>query len=219
VSTLVQLTRHVARLRECRDCSEMIGPVVTGLPVISPVLLIGQAPGVREGPAGKPFAWTAGKTMFGWFASLGLTEDEFRERVYMAAVCRCFPGKAKGGGDRVPAADEIARCSRHLTREVELLRPRLVIPVGKLAIAQVLPDANQLVDVVGAPRRGELAGVAFDVIALPHPSGASTWHRMEPGKTLLSRALAAIGGHEAWKSLLAKSAHAAPSSRAAQVQS
>jgi uracil-DNA glycosylase len=196
----------------------MIGPVVTGLPVVSPVLLIGQAPGVREGPAGKPFAWTAGKTMFGWFASLGLTEDQFRERVYMAAVCRCFPGKAKGGGDRVPSADEIARCSRHLAREVELLRPRLVIPVGKLAIAQVAPDANQLVDVVGAARRGELAGVAFDVIALPHPSGASTWHRMEPGKTLLARALTEIGRHEAWQSLLADGAHATPSSRTAQVQ-
>jgi len=218
VPTLVQLKRHVARLRECRDCSEMIGPVVTGLPVISPVLLIGQAPGVREGPAGKPFAWTAGKTMFGWFASLGLTEEQFRDRVYMAAVCRCFPGKAKGGGDRVPSADEIARCSRHLAREVELLRPRLVIPVGKLAIAQVVPDANQLVDVVGAPRRGELAGVAFDVIALPHPSGASTWHRMEPGKTLLARALSEIGRHEAWRSLLAPDARDKPSSRAAQVQ-
>ena len=136
----------------------------------------------------------------------------------MAAVCRCFPGKAKGGGDRVPAPDEIARCSRHLAREVELLRPRLVIPVGKLAIAQVAPGANQLVDVVGAPRRGELAGVAFDVIALPHPSGASTWHRMEPGKALLARALSEIGRHEAWRSLLAPDARDEPSSRAAQVQ-
>ena len=181
----------------------MIGPVVTGVPVESPVLLIGQAPGVREGPAGKPFAWTAGKTMFGWFAGLGLAEDAFRERVYMAAVCRCFPGKAtKGGGDRVPSAEEVARCSRHLAREVELLRPRLVIPVGKLAIAQLFPDVAQLTEVIGKPRRGELAGVAFDVIALPHPSGASTWHRMEPGKTLLAQALGHIAKHEAWRSLL-----------------
>ena len=203
VSVLVQLKRHVARLRECRDCSEMIGPVVTGIPVESPVLLIGQAPGVREGPAGKPFAWTAGKTMFGWFAGLGLAEEAFRERVYMAAVCRCFPGKAtRGGGDRVPSTDEVARCSRHLAREVELLRPRLVIPVGKLAIAQLFPDAALLTEVVGKPRRGELAGVAFDVIALPHPSGASTWHRMEPGKTLLAQALGLIARHEAWRSLL-----------------
>lgn len=204
VSALVQLKRHVTQLRGCTDCSEMIGPVVTGLPIVSPVMLIGQAPGVHEGPAGKPFAWTAGKTMFGWFASLGLPEDQFRRRVYMAAVCRCFPGKAaKGGGDRVPSEDEIARCSRHLTRELQILQPRLVIPVGKLAIAQVAPAADQLVDIVGTRQRATLAGVELDIIALPHPSGASTWHRMEPGKTLLARALAEIGRHEAWQELLA----------------
>ncbi|HEX7838046.1 MAG TPA: uracil-DNA glycosylase family protein [Kofleriaceae bacterium] len=210
MSVLIQLKRHVTQLRGCRDCSEMIGPVVTGEPVVSPVMLIGQAPGVREGPAGKPFAWTAGKTMFGWFASLGmglgLSEEAFRQRVYMAAVCRCFPGKATGkakaGGDRVPSADEVARCGRHLDRELALLRPRLVIPVGKLAIAQFVRDADQLAGIVGQRRRAERAGAEFDLIALPHPSGASTWHRMEPGKTLLSRALAEIARHEAWRALL-----------------
>jgi uracil-DNA glycosylase len=202
VSTLVQLRRHVARLRACDACPDMVGPVVSGPAVVSPVMLIGQAPGTHEGPAGKPFAWTAGKTMFGWFASLGLTEDEFRARVYMAAVCRCFPGKAAGGGgDRVPAPAEIERCSRHLHAELRLLRPRLVIPVGKLAIAQLWPDIDKLAEVIGEPRRAELAGSAFDVIALPHPSGASTWHRTEPGKTLLARALARIGAHEAWRAL------------------
>jgi len=180
----------------------MIRPVVTGNPVLSPVMLIGQAPGVKEGPAGKPFAWTAGKTMFGWFAQLGLPEDEFRNRVYMAAVCRCFPGKADGGGDRVPDADEIARCSRHLVAEVRILRPRLVIPVGKLAIAQLVPEADKLAEIVGTVRRAELAGIELDMVALPHPSGASTWHRTEPGKTLLARALAQIAQHEAWRSIL-----------------
>lgn len=182
----------------------MIRPAVTGQPVMSPVMLIGQAPGVKEGPAGKPFAWTAGKTLFGWFAQLGafgIGEDAFRERVYMAAVCRCFPGKAPGGGDRVPSADEIARCSRHLLAELHLLKPRLVIPVGKLAIAQVVPETDKLVDIVGAQRRAQLGGVAFDMIALPHPSGASTWHRTEPGKTLLARALDQIAAHPAWRSL------------------
>jgi uracil-DNA glycosylase len=200
--TLVQLRRHVARLHTCNDCPDMIGPVVTGQPVMSPVMLIGQAPGVREGPAGKPFAWTAGKTMFGWFSQLGLDEEQFRTRVYMAAVCRCFPGKAAGGGDRVPAAGEIERCSRHLHAEIEILRPQLVIPVGKLAIAQLFPETDKLTEIIGTTRRGELAGRSFDVIALPHPSGASTWHRMEPGKSLLARALATIGQHEAWRSLL-----------------
>lgn len=189
----------------------MIGPVVTGNPVVSPVMLIGQAPGVREGPAGKPFAWTAGKTMFGWFAALGVPEEAFRERVYMAAVCRCFPGKAaKGGGDRVPSSDEVMRCSRHLAREVQLLRPQLVIPVGKLAIAQIAPEVDQLVEIIGSRRRGELAGVGFDVIALPHPSGASTWHRMEPGKTLLGRALDEIERHPAWRAVRAGIASSEP---------
>lgn len=180
----------------------MIGPVVTGTPVVSPVMLIGQAPGVKEGPAGKPFAWTAGKTMFQWFDSIGMPEEQFRSRVYMAAVCRCFPGKAPAGGDRVPSEDEIARCSRHLTAEAKLLQPKLVIPVGKLAILQLVPDTDKLVDIVGALRRVKVGGVAVDMIALPHPSGASTWHRTEPGKSLLVQGLAQIAAHAAWRSIL-----------------
>jgi uracil-DNA glycosylase len=180
----------------------MIRPVVTGNAVMSPVMLIGQAPGVREGPAGKPFAWTAGKTMFGWFEHLGMSEEAIRTRVYMAAVCRCFPGKAEGGGDRVPSDDEVERCSRHLAAEVRILRPRLVIPVGKLAIEQLVPDLEKLTEIVGLQRRAEIRGIPFDMIALPHPSGASTWHRTEPGKTLLVRALSLIAQHEAWQSLL-----------------
>lgn len=180
----------------------MIGPVVTGNAVMSPVMLIGQAPGVREGPAGRPFAWTAGKTLFQWFAGLGLDEATFRERVYMAAVCRCFPGKATGGGDRVPSPDEVKQCSRHLQAEVQILRPRLVIPVGKLAIMQLAPDIEKLTEIVGSKQRAALGGIAFDVIALPHPSGASTWHRTEPGKTLLAGALGMIAQHEAFQSVL-----------------
>jgi uracil-DNA glycosylase len=195
---LAALSAHVTQLLACRACPQMIGPVVSGRPVLSPVMLIGQAPGAHEGPAGKPFAWTAGKTMFRWFGELGVDEAAFRERVYMAAVCRCFPGKGTKGGDRVPAPDEIARCGAHLAAEVRLVEPRLVIPVGKLAIAQVLPDAAQLVDVVGRVTRARFHGRELDVAPLPHPSGASTWHRTEPGKTLLAAALAAIGGHPAW---------------------
>jgi uracil-DNA glycosylase len=178
-------------------------PVVAGEPVLSPVLLIGQAPGPHEGALGRPFAWTAGKTMFGWFDGIGLPEDKFRKRVYMAAVCRCFPGKASGGGDRVPSTEEIANCSKHLVREVSLLKPRLVIPVGKLAIAQLVPEVKQLTEIVGVIRRSTYDGWPFDLIALPHPSGASTWHRTEPGKTLLVRALSLIAQHEAWQSLYA----------------
>ncbi len=204
--SLVQLRRHVTQLRACTACPEMIGPVVTGEPVLSPVMLVGQAPGTHEGPAGKPFAWTAGKTMFGWFESIGLPETAFRRHIYMAAVCRCFPGKAASGGDRVPSPTEVERCSVHFRAEVKLLEPELIIPVGKLAIAQLVPDTDKLVDIVGQARRTTIAGVATDVIALPHPSGASTWHRTEPGKSLLARALQAIGKHPAWRRVVANAA-------------
>ena len=76
--------------------------------------------------------------MFRWFLSIGLDEEAFRDRVYMAAVCRCFPGKNPKGGDRVPSKAEIASCARWLAAETALLEPSLILPVGKLAIAQLM---------------------------------------------------------------------------------
>ncbi len=179
-----------AELDACRACPKMIGPVVHGPPVLSPVFLLGQAPGPREGSFGRPFAWTAGRTLFRWFEeSLGIDEQTFRARVYMAAVARCFPGKAKGGGDRRPDGEEIAECKTWLAREVAILRPELVLAVGTLAIEQVLGEKAPLAEVVGTTRRAHWQGHDVDVIALPHPSGASTWHKMEPGKSLLRKAL------------------------------
>ena len=103
------------------------------------VYLVGQAPGDKEGPAGKPFAWTAGKTLFRWFhQALNVDEQTVRQHVYFAAVARCFPGKAPRGGDRKPDEVEVEQCSRWMKREVALLKPTLVLPVGAMAIEQVL---------------------------------------------------------------------------------
>jgi uracil-DNA glycosylase len=176
-------------------------PVVSGGPVVSRVLLVGQAPGDKEPKLGRPFAWTAGRTLFKWFHEFaGLDESGFRAAIYMAAVCRCFPGKKDGGGDRVPANEEIANCSGWLEAELTILEPALVIPVGKLAIAQFLPP-GRLDEMIGRVFRSEKAGKTFDVVPLPHPSGASPWHRMEPGRTLLKTAMARIASHPAFREL------------------
>jgi uracil-DNA glycosylase len=170
-------------------------PSVVGRPTISRVLLVGQAPGDKEPKLGRPFAWTAGKTLFKWFhEALGWSEDEVRNRIYFAAVCRCFPGKKLSGGDRVPDGREIDNCSRWLSAEIALLRPDLVLPVGKLAIGQFLPVAP-LNELIGRSFPISYRGHSMDCIPLPHPSGASPWHRMEPGKTLLRRALAMVAVH------------------------
>jgi uracil-DNA glycosylase len=195
---LIRAHQHV--LQQCRLCPEMIPPVITGQAVKSEILLIGQAPGDREGVLGRPFAWTAGKTLFKWFESIGVEESAFRRQVYISAVCRCFPGKNPKGGDRVPDKKEIAICSQWLQREIQLLQPRLIIPVGKLAISQYLP-VTKLVDVIGQKFQQRVDGVELDIIPLPHPSGASTWHRMTPGKVLLEQALDLLAEHGSWQKL------------------
>ena len=197
-----RLTNHVARLRNCRRCPLMHPPPISGGPVVSEIILVGQAPGVREPIAGKPFAWTAGKTLFRWFKeAAGITEEELRAKIYFAAVCRCFPGKAPGGTDRVPNPQEIANCSSWLNHEIEILQPRLIIPVGKLAIAQFLSIAK-LDEAIGRSFRVRRAGRLFDLVPLPHPSGASPWHKLAPGRDLLQQALQLITSHSAFKSII-----------------
>jgi uracil-DNA glycosylase len=200
--TALRLQRHVAELLGCDRCAAMHKPVVSGGPVVSSVMLVGQAPGDREPLLKRPFAWTAGKTLFRWFEqSTGISEPNFRSSIYMAAVCRCFPGKRAEGGDRVPTDEEIRNCSHWLEREMKLLRPELVIPVGKLAISQFIPT-TRLDEIIGRQFTGKLAGHRFDLIPLPHPSGASPWHRIEPGKTLLTRALGLISKHKSFCAIL-----------------
>ena len=199
---LQSLIDHQSRLRDCRRCAEMHGPVVVGEPALSPVIQVGQAPGVHEGEVGRPFAWTAGKTLFGWYRQIGVDEALFRERVYMAAVCRCFPGKNPRGGDRVPSNAEVNNCAAWLIDEIALLRPQLLIPVGRLAIAQFL-SFSRLTEVVGRCHKVSAGGVEIDVLPLPHPSGASTWHRLEPGRSLLQEALRLLAGHPTWRRQMA----------------
>jgi uracil-DNA glycosylase len=198
---LQQLHKHQRALQRCRACPQMLPPVVVGVPVLSGMLLVGQAPGDKEGKLGRPFAWTAGKTLFKWFESIGMDEKTFRHRVYMSAVCRCFPGKNPKGGDRVPDAVEIENCSKWLDAEIALLRPGLIVPVGKLAIARFMP-VTRLADIIGAQFSVEFDGFCTEMVPLPHPSGASTWHRTEPGRELLQQALARIRRHPQWRNLL-----------------
>lgn len=88
-----------------------------------------------------------------------------------------------------------------MKREIELLKPELVIPVGKLAIEQFLPSAP-LTESIGKQFRETKFGHEFDLIPLPHPSGASTWFKREPGKSLLVEALQLIEQHPAWQAML-----------------
>ena len=189
---------HVALLTACAACPNVFGRPVVGAVAGARVMLVGQAPGPHEVDARRPFAYTAGKRLFAWMAGIGVDEETFRDRVHIAAVIRCFPGKdAKSGGDRVPDAEEIARCGAHLDREISILKPRLVIAVGTLASQQMIGIA-QLKDAVGLLHRARRAGRAFDVVVLPHPSGRSTWLNKPENLALLNESLRLIAEHPAF---------------------
>jgi uracil-DNA glycosylase len=193
---------HRDEVAACRRCASVVGPSVIAPPLASSIYALGQAPGPHEAEKGRPFAHTAGKALFGWLARIGVDEATYRERVYMAAVARCFPGKGAGAskGDRVPSPDEIEACRPFIARELELLQPTLVMPIGRLAIAEVLDRSRfQLADVVGQTFGARYHGLDVDVIPLPHPSGLSAWPKIEPGKTLLATALSLLSDHPTWR--------------------
>jgi uracil-DNA glycosylase len=196
MDTVRKLDRIHDKLLACQACCHVCGPPVHGPAVASPVLLVGQAPGVHEGERGRPFAHTAGKTLFKWLGSAtDLSEAELRQCIYFSAIARCFPGKnLKGEGDREPSADEIENCRPFLRAEIMALKPKLILAVGRLAISEILgpthfPKGTALVEVVGRRVRTRFHGHETDVIALPHPSGVSRWPLTEPGKSKLAAAL------------------------------
>jgi uracil-DNA glycosylase len=138
-------------------------------------MLVGQAPGQVEKESRLAFSGRAGKTLFKWLAQAGLGEDAARDNIYIAAITRCYPGPSPTGrGDRVPSLGEQRNCGKWLDAEIALIRPRLVIPVGRLAIDRFLGKLP-LERVIGREHSVELEGRKVAVVPLPHPSGASSW--------------------------------------------
>ncbi len=190
---------HLAALHACRRCPDVHAPPVVGAVRGAEVFLVGQAPGPKERDVGYPFAWTAGTTLFKWFGSIGvMSEEAFRRRVHMGAVIRCFPGKLKERqGDRKPSRQEMETCRSHYQAEMRMLRPALVLPVGKMAIETMIPH-KRLDDVVGRAFDLEHDGHAFTAVPLPHPSGLSRWIQKPEGKARIAAALELIAAHPAW---------------------
>lgn len=188
------LDAHCARLAACRRCGHesMILPIVSRARAPR-AMLVGQAPGQMETTGGKPFAGRAGRTLFRWLERSGLDEPTAREMLYIAAITRCYPGPHPSGrGDRVPSPAERARCTDWLDDELRIIRPSIVVPVGRLAIDRFL-GAKPLDAVVGREHEIEGEWGRSVAIPLPHPSGASSWIHQAGNRALLERALDLLG--------------------------
>ena len=183
------------KIRDCSKCFPRGGncPVSgTGPARKGGLFLIGQAPGVREPAAQKNFAWTAGKRLFQWFQTIGMTEENIRRYAYITAVTKCYPGKAPHGkGDRKPNPQEITNCAPYLEEALRLLRPSVLVLIGSLAIERIL-GPHKFSEVIGKEFEIDLAGGKTWVVPIPHPSGASPWPYMPGNKEKLERALSLI---------------------------
>ncbi len=193
MKTLEQLHQQ---MRACRKCLEA-GHQVTPPAIFSGhhgarIMTIGQAPGITEVQAGRPFNAGSGQRLFKWLAEAGIDEDWFRSTQYMTSVTKCYPGRAKGGsGDRVPSRAEQQLCRPFLEAEIELVDPALIIPIGRLAIDLFYPKKKKLAEIIGS----ELVVDGRYVVPLPHSSGASRWHQIEANRALIRQAVALIGAH------------------------
>jgi uracil-DNA glycosylase family 4 len=179
-----------AEIRKCRRCQEA-QYLKQALPVVmdggrrNGIVLIGQAPGIVEIENRKPFGGRAGKELFRWMGSIGIPEAEFREKVYLGAMTRCFPGRARiGSGDRKPSRPEVELCRPWRESVLEILMPRALLLVGQMAIERYLPG-RRLTDIIG----DRFAVEGRECIPLPHPSGASRWLNDPAHRELLGLAL------------------------------
>jgi uracil-DNA glycosylase len=155
----------------------------------APFFLVGQAPGPVERESRRPFSGRAGKELDRWMVRAGFeTAEEFRRLTYIAALMRCFPGRnPNGNGDLKPPPKGVANCAHWLDDELKLLRPKVLILVGQLAINRFL-GPGRLED-----RVGNQFGKGPVMVPLPHPSGQSRWLNGRSNRERLASALVIIG--------------------------
>jgi uracil-DNA glycosylase len=190
--TQAELAAHQRACRACTVCADQ-GIIPEANPTFSgewgaKFMLVGQAPGPVERESRRPFSGRAGKELDRWMVRAGFeSAEQFRRATYIAALMRCFPGRnPRGSGDLRPPPKGIANCAHWLEAELEMLRPRVLILVGQLAIARFLGPGS-LED-----RVGETFGTRPVMVPLPHPSGQSRWLNDLKNRERLARALALI---------------------------
>jgi uracil-DNA glycosylase len=199
-----QLTVVQGEIRACTACVAA-GYIASAAPILhgsarARVMVVGQAPGEGAAERPLPYAGASGRTLRGWLARAGFPDGALYDpdRFYLTSLTKCFPGKARSGaGDRAPSRREIDLCARHLAAELRLVRPELVLALGRLAIEALLPSRRglPLAGLVGEARPAEALVVAGHeplVLPLPHPSGVSRWHNQPANRERLALALARL---------------------------
>ena len=153
------LNDEIARCTACGLCKERT-KTVPGTGVQSPlVLVIGEGPGVEEDRAGLPFVGPAGKYLDKWLSAIGISREE---NCYISNIVKCRPP-----GNRDPLPEESTTCLPYLYQLIDILKPRSILTVGRIAAQILLNSASGI---------GAMRGNRYDFKGIPlfptyHPSG------------------------------------------------
>jgi len=127
-------------------------------PLNADIMFIGEGPGFHEDRQGRPFVGAAGQFLEELLASIGMT----RQQVYIANVVKCRPP-----GNRDPLPDELSACEPYLERQIQLIRPKVIVTLGRFSMYRYFPGAS-ISQIHGQPRR------VGNVLVVPmfHPAAA-----------------------------------------------
>lgn len=188
-----EFSRLMSLIHPCTMCNipPPAYPIVSGH-FGAKVMSVGQSPGEVECRLEKPFAGTAGKTLFAWFKSVGISEQKFRAGAYMTAITKCYPAPDRQGRRETPLPREVINCAPYLVQELRIVEPKVILAIGGMAIRRLIGDVK-LNEAVGCVFTRRYHSFDALVIPLPHPSGRSAWQYMAGNRKLLEKALAHVG--------------------------
>ncbi|MDD2743736.1 MAG: uracil-DNA glycosylase [Rhodocyclaceae bacterium] len=152
------LSQQVADCRACVLCQQRKQAVLGVGDRQADWLFVGEGPGAEEDVKGEPFVGQAGKLLDNMLAALDLGRDR---KVYIANAVKCRPP-----GNRTPEAAEMTACRPYLERQIALIKPKIIVLLGKAAMYSVLHDDSTL-----ASKRGQrLSYQGIPVVVTYHPS-------------------------------------------------
>ncbi len=158
MSALIELYKEIERCQDCELGKHRTRVVPGEGPEKTNLLFIGEAPGWHEDQQGRPFVGPAGKYLEELLASIGLK----REQVYIANVIKCRPPS-----NRDPLPGEVQACSKWLTRQIELIHPKMIVTLGRYSMAKYF--LNQSISQVHGKARKQDNVICY---AMYHPAAA-----------------------------------------------
>jgi DNA polymerase len=161
-----ELEAAVAACTACPLCRTRTRTVFGVGSRTAPWLIVGEAPGAEEDARGEPFVGQAGRLLDNMLAAIGRSRAaDAAQPVFIANVLKCRPP-----GNRNPQPEEVAACEPFLLRQIELLRPRLVLVMGRFAAQSLLHTDTAISALRGRVHRLQVAAAAVPAIVTYHPA-------------------------------------------------